>query len=491
MALRRFLFQQYAEPFHEEAARNDYITLGKVTIHNVPPDDAAIDLNGTRVVNVALPEEATDVANKEYVDAVIRDGLNAHHPVAAASVTNIDLSNLPAAIDGEHLVEGARFLLKDQTDPSENGVYVYTSGSLVRAPDGVDPFFKGGDYFYVMAGEENVQSAWVLYTDPPISIGTTPLDFRQFSGLGQIVAGYGLTKTSNRLDVGSGDGIDVTSNAVAVGLDVQSALQLPNGRLAFLPDTARGLDKDASGAFVKIGETNSALRYDLEGNIDLKPETSGSGLQVGPNGLSIKIADPDQLYFQLGYLRLSGLPKNFRVEGTPTADSVTAANLDAITAGGNADNLHNHSPPAEMPEVVERWILDTPVQKGQGVYISSPGKLSAASCLSPITARCIGVAAADGVQGDTIPVLTYGVVRNILSGAAIGSRFFINHVGSPVNISLIPKFSRLFQVGIAMNETDLFVYMHDFGTHSRDFASYVVTSMGETITTTSGEEVLT
>jgi hypothetical protein len=490
MALRRFLFQQYAEPFHEEAALTDALMLTKVTIRGVPAGEVGIDLSGTRVINVASPDSPIDVANKEYVDSVIRDGLSVHRPVSAASVGNIDLLN-PTAIDGYPLLDGHRFLLKDQTNPAENGVYVVAGSSLVRAVDGVDPFLKGGDYFYVLSGEENLQSAWVLYTDPPIVTGTTPLDFRQFSGLGQSVAGYGLTKDSNKFDVGDGDGIEVSANAIAVGLDVHPAIQMPNGHLSFLPDSTRGLNKDAVGAFVQIGETYSALRYTADGSIDLKPESSGSGLQIGPNGLGVKIADANQFYFQLGFLRLSGVPKNFKIEGVPTSDFVTATNLGTLTSGENADNLHSHSPPPELPEIIERWTLETPVQKGQGVYISSPGKLSAASCLTPITARCIGVAGADGYQGDTIPVFTYGIVQGILTGAPIGSRCFISHLGNPVNIALIPKGTRLVQVGIALNETDLFVYLHDYGTHSRDYATHVVTSMGETITTISGEEVLT
>lgn len=491
MALRRFLFQQYAEPYHEEADFDDSLLLSKVVLRGV--GGVAVDMNGLPINNVADPESPLDAATKSYVDSSIRDGLSAHAPVSAASTTNVDLSNLPSAIDGYTLLDGHRFLLKDQDDPTENGVYVYSGGALARAPDGVDPHFKGGDYFYVLAGEVNIQSAWVLFTEPPITVGTTPLDFRLFSGLGQVVAGWGLTKTGNQLDIGTGDGLEVGANSVAVDLDVNPALGLfgtsPDGKLGWLPDEGRGLSRDADGAFVKIPTLEPGIKFTPQGELNLKVSATDSGLEIGADGLAVKIGDPEELYFHLGYLRLSGVPANFKIGGVATGDFVTADNLTTLTSGGNGDNLHSHSPPPEMSDIVEYWLLDAPVLKGQGVYISSSSKLSPCSCLSPVSSRCIGVAAASGYQGDTIPVYPFGVVKGILSGASIGSRFFINHLGNPVNITLVPKSSRLVQVGIAINETDLFVYLHDYGTHARSYAGMVTTSMGETITTISGEAV--
>jgi hypothetical protein len=80
-------------------------------------------------------------------------------------------------------------------------------------------------FVFVEEGTANGDSGWVLSTDGAIVVGTTALAFSQFSGAGQIVAGNGLTKTGNTLNVGAGTGI--TANADNIALTGQ-ALALHN-----------------------------------------------------------------------------------------------------------------------------------------------------------------------------------------------------------------------------------------------------------------------
>ena len=46
-------------------------------------------------------------------------------------------------------------------------------------------------------------TGFVLTTDGSITIGTTDIEFSQFSGTGQIIAGTGLSKSGNTLDIDS------------------------------------------------------------------------------------------------------------------------------------------------------------------------------------------------------------------------------------------------------------------------------------------------
>jgi hypothetical protein len=72
-------------------------------------------------------------------------------------------------------------------------------------------------FTFVEEGDTNADSGWVLTTNNPIVLNTTPLHFAQFSGAGQVIAGDGLTKTGNQLDVGgTTDRITVTSDAVDI-----------------------------------------------------------------------------------------------------------------------------------------------------------------------------------------------------------------------------------------------------------------------------------
>jgi hypothetical protein len=67
-----------------------------------------------------------------------------------------------------------------------------------------------GLFTFVEEGTANSDSGFILTTDGPITLGTTGLNFTQFTGAGQITAGAGLTKTGNIIDaVGTTDRITV------------------------------------------------------------------------------------------------------------------------------------------------------------------------------------------------------------------------------------------------------------------------------------------
>lgn len=185
----------------------------------------SLSLNNQRITGLADPVDPQDAATKAYVDAS-RLGLDVKESVRVATTTNITLSGTQT-IDGVAVVAGDRVLVKNQTSAATNGVYVVASGAWTRATD-FDTSGKvtPGAFTFVEEGTANADSGWVLSTTGAITLGTTALDFVQFSGAGQIVAGPGLIRSGNTINVGTAstarivvnaDNIDLATTAVSAG----------------------------------------------------------------------------------------------------------------------------------------------------------------------------------------------------------------------------------------------------------------------------------
>lgn len=176
----------------------------------------------------AAGTSTTQIATTSFVATAVdnaRVGLDVKDSVRVATTANITLSNTQT-IDGVALSVGNRVLVKDQSTAATNGIYLVAAGAWTRATDAdVNAEVTSGMFVFVEEGTANGDSGWVLSTDGAIVVGTTALAFSQFSGAGQIVAGNGLTKTGNTLNVGAGTGI--TANADNIALTGQ-ALALHN-----------------------------------------------------------------------------------------------------------------------------------------------------------------------------------------------------------------------------------------------------------------------
>jgi hypothetical protein len=177
--------------------------------------------DGNGNAKVADPTDAAHIATKGYVDAA-RQGLDVKDSVRVASVAPVAIASALEAgdvIDGVTLVAGDRVLLKDQSTASENGIYVaVASGAASRATD-ADTSAKvtTGMFTFVAEGTVNGDNGFVLTTNDTITLGTTGLTFVQFSGAGQVIAGAGLTKSGNTLDVvGTADRITVNADSVDI-----------------------------------------------------------------------------------------------------------------------------------------------------------------------------------------------------------------------------------------------------------------------------------
>jgi hypothetical protein len=167
----------------------------------------AIAMGTSKITGLGDPTSAQDAATKNYVDTTVQ-GIDWKASVRAATTTNVtlasDLEN-GDVLDGVTLATGDRVLVKDQSTGSENGIYVVkVSGAPDRSTDADAGAEVTANFaVFVEQGTVNSDSGFTLTNNGSVTVGTTALVFTQFTGLGQIVAGTGLDKTGNTLDIDS------------------------------------------------------------------------------------------------------------------------------------------------------------------------------------------------------------------------------------------------------------------------------------------------
>lgn len=445
MALRKFVFLNPTEGYSEEQASTDELSLGKVTAVGV--GGIAFDASGQLITNVAAPVSGTDAVNRDYVQAYVAGldwkqsvRLATAAPLAAVTAAGSGVgktltanANGALSVDGVLTVVGNRILVQNQVAGADNGIYTVTTvGSagtpfvLTRATDAdTSAEVTAGVAIFSEEGTVNADCGWVLTTDDPITLDTTALVFSQFTGTGGIIAGKGILKTGNTLDVE----LDTGANAQGAG----------NG------GGSSGLEFDVSGAAGKLRAAVSATDGLQRTASGLGALLNGTTLQTGASGLSVK-----------------GLPALFEIATVATSANVTAANLGTLTAGpaSDATALHSHS------NAEQTWTTSANVDLGDGVYISGNNTVASGAPSVDAQSRIIGVAKATITSGNPVQVIIAGHCPGALTGATANIPYFLGAGGTPVLYATLASGDRTIGLGFAKNATDLEVRIRDLGKKS-------------------------
>jgi len=194
----------------------------QASLSDLAAPTANFGMNNFTLTNLPEPVNPQDAATKNYVDGIAQ-GLHVHASCEAgttaslASITGgtvtynngtagvgatLTLSNALTVLDGVTLSPGFRILVKNETNLATNGIYVYTSSTVLTRASDFDTAAEiaGGDFTFVSGGTVLDNTGWVQ-TEPCNVVGTDPIEFVQFSGAGTYTAGTGLTLTGNQFSI--------------------------------------------------------------------------------------------------------------------------------------------------------------------------------------------------------------------------------------------------------------------------------------------------
>lgn len=177
-----------------------------------------LDFGGVRrIVNLPDPTDNLHAVNKQYLDnalASLARGLNWKDNVRLMATGNVDITNPPSSFDGVTANVNDRILLASQSDPKQNGIYIYNGASqpLTRAPDADTGDALKSAVVLVTEGTMNSGTAWRQKTPVPI-IGTSNIVWEAFGSVSQATettSGIVRIATQTETNAGTIDNAAVT-----------------------------------------------------------------------------------------------------------------------------------------------------------------------------------------------------------------------------------------------------------------------------------------
>jgi len=403
----------------------------------IPTGTGAVAVSSKRITDLATPTASTDAATKQYVDDVAQ-GLAVQAPgrVATASTLTsitggtVTYNNGTAGvgatlttssgtfntIDGVTTSTNDRILVKDESEAANNGIYVKTSATvLTRASDFDTPTeMAGGDFVFIQQGTVYNDSGWVM-TDPVTTVGTSGVNFVQFSGAGTYTAGAGLTLTGTEFSITN---TAVTAQSYGNGthnatFTVNSKGQMTAGANVAITANAQIL----TGTSIASGVTGSSLT-----SVGTISSGTWQGTSIGSSYVSTLNQNTTGY---AGTVSVAAQP-NITSVGTLSALSVTAtitgsvsgsaATATSATIAATANAVAGANVSGTVALATTAGTVSTAAQPN----ITSVGTLSGLTVSSTITGSVSG-SAATATSATTAGSVTTAAQGNITSVGVLTS----------------------------------------------------------------------
>ena len=306
-----------------------------------PTGTGQVHVGGFKIESLGSPTASTDAATKQYVDDVAQ-GLAVQAPAICGSTDTLAVmsggtvtydngtagvgatltisGDTLTVIDGVTLTVGDRIVIKDEASLPNNGIYTYTSTTvLTRATDFDTPTeMAGGDFVFVQQGTLYNDTGWVM-TDPVTTVGTSDVTFVQFSGAGSFTAGAGLTLTGTVFSVNTDN---LTTDISGGNVVVKTSAQFTTPDIGAATGTSLTATGNVSG-----------------GNLTTTGVVQATGNVTGGN-----VAGTTGTFTDIGGSLTTAAQPNVTSLGTLTSLAVTG-NVDGgnINTGGLVDATGNVS----------------------------------------------------------------------------------------------------------------------------------------------------
>jgi hypothetical protein len=305
----------------------------------VVPFSADQSMGSHYLTNLLDPVNPQDAATRAWVLAQMASVTNSSLTARAATTANITLSNVQT-VDGVSLAANDLCLVKNQTTASQNGVYkVVSGGAWVRAA-GMDTWGEvPGSLVSVQEGTVNADTLWLSVADAGGTINSTSITFTQVPGPSDIVAGAGLTRTGQQIDVVAGDNsLTVNPDDIRVKLSATGAIIISGSAGLAVNIQATTLQISANVLGVKLDSAGAILG----GSSGLAVNYDANTLAIAGNVLSVKpnlfLASNNILWRSAVGGTIDGSNTVFTLSSTPNPAGTETVFLNGILQEPNGED---------------------------------------------------------------------------------------------------------------------------------------------------------
>lgn len=345
----------------------NFVTVGNINVGN------------TWINNLAEPQQAQDAATKFYVDSVAQ-GLDIKTAVGLATTTALPVytynngvsgvgatltatANGALSIDSTSVTTDERVLIKNEINGNApyNGIYVVTQTGNITAPyiltrssdmNATGEFTSA--FTFVQYGNTQADTGWVCTTNPPVTVGTTPITWTQFSGAGTYLAGNGIAIT--------GEFINVLTDGITTAINGSNQIEVKPGAQLTTPNIG-----DATGANLSLtGNIQTDGTISAVGNItaptfygNLVGNITGN-IDAGGSNTSVQFNDDNVLAGSNGFT-FDKLSNAVVVTGNITGGNVLVGNIVIPSTGNiNVANtwINNLNDPVENQDAATKYYVD-------------------------------------------------------------------------------------------------------------------------------------